>query len=238
MAEPQPAAGQPPILIVDDDAAVLGVLGGQISFAGYRAEAFTNPREAFEALRHTGFAAVISDFRMPGMTGLELLARVREIQPGAMRILVTGVLSTDSLLGSIESGLLHRFLPKPWSRIELIAAVESALQQHRLLGENQRLHAETAMLSDALKAANAKVEVLLDQATRRDAAAKSSAVREVDPVELQPGMKLARSVTSPSGLLLLDAGDELTPAAIARLRSPGSISATAQRLLIYERRAT
>lgn len=238
VAEPAPDAGQPPILIVDDDAVVLDVLGGQISFAGYRTEAFTNPRAAFEALRHTEFAAVISDFRMPEMTGLDLLARVREIQPGAMRILVTGVLSTDSLLGSIESGLLHRFLPKPWSRIDLIAAVESAMQQHRLLRENQRLRAETARLSDALKAANAKVEVMLEQLTRRDAPAKPSALREVEPAELQPGMRLARSVTSPSGLLLLDAGDELTPAAIARLRSPGSLSATAQRLLIYERRAT
>ena len=223
---------------MDDDEAVLGVLGGQISFAGYRAEAFTNPREAFEALRHTDFAAVISDFRMPEMSGIDLLARAREIRPGAMRILVTGILSTDSLLGSIESGLLHRFLPKPWSRIDLIAAVESAVRHHSLLRENQRLRDETARLSDSLKAANAKVEVMIEQLTRREAPAKPSAVREVCPSDLQPGMRIARAVTSPSGLLLLDAGDELTPAAIARLRSQGSLSATAQRLLIYERRAT
>lgn len=238
MAEPAPEAGLPPILIVDDDPAVLDLLAGQISLAGYRAEAFTDPREAFDALRRTEFAAVISDFRMPGMTGLDLLARVREIQPGTMRILVTGVLSTDSLLGSIECGLLHRFLAKPWSRIELIAAAESAMRHHRLLSENVRLRADAARLSDALNAANAKVEVLIEQSARRDAAARPSTVCEVEPAELQPGMKLARAVTSPSGLLLLDAGAELTPAAIARLRSPGSLSATAQRLLIYERRAT
>lgn len=238
MAELAQDSGQPPILIVDDDPAVLDVLSGQIAFAGYEAETFLNPREAFAALRHTAYAAVISDFRMPEMTGLELLTRVREIQPGAMRILITGVLSTDSLLGSIESGLLHRFLPKPWSRIDLIAAVESAIRHHRLLEENQSLRAETARLSDALKAANAKVEVMLEQLTRRDALAKPSAIREVDPSDLQPGMRIARAVTSPAGLLLLDAGAELTPAAIARLRSPGSLSTTAQKLLIYERRAT
>ncbi len=238
MAENAPEAEQPPILVVDDDDAVLDVISGQISLAGYRAVIFNNPREAFEALRHTEFAAVISDFSMPGMTGLELLGRVREIQPGAMRILITGVLSTDSLLSSIESGLLHRFLAKPWSRIELIAAAESAVCHHRLLTENQRLRAETAKLSRDLHAANAKVEVLLDQLTRRDVAAKSATICEVAPAELRPGMKLARAVTSPSGLLLLDAGDELTPAAIARLRTPGSLSSAAQRLLIYERRAS
>lgn len=196
MADPATAAGQPPVLVVDDDDAVLDLLAGQIAHAGYRAELFTNPRAAFEALRRTGFAAVISDFKMPEMSGLDLLARAREIQPGAMRILVTGVLSTDSLLGAIECGLLHRFLAKPWARIELIAAVESAVQHHRLLGENHRLRTEAAGLAEALNAANAKVEVMLEQLTRREA---------------QPGMKATRSVSSPTGLLSLDGIESPAP---------------------------
>ena len=230
-------AGQPTILVVDDDAAVLEVLGGQIAHAGYGAEVFTDPHAALDALRRTDFAAVISDFRMPEMSGLDLLARVREIRPGAMRILITGVLSTDSLLGSIECGLLHRFLAKPWARVELIAAIESAVQHQSLLAENQRLRNEAAKLAEALNAANAKVEVMFDQLTFRASPVRTAEAREVAPSELQPGMKLARAVTSPSGLLLFEPGDELTPAAIARLRSPGAVSATAQRLLIYERRA-
>lgn len=228
---------QPPILVVDDDTAVLDVLGGQLALAGHRAEVFSNPREALEALRRTSFAAVISDYKMPEMSGLDLLARVREIQPGATRILVTGVLSIDSLLGSIESGLIHRFLAKPWARVELLAAVESAVQHHRLLGENERLRAEAARLSDALNAANAKVEIMFEQLTCREPGAqkKPHPVREVDPAELRPGMKVARAVTSPAGLLLLEPGDELTPASIDRLRHPGSLAAAAQRLLVYER---
>ena len=232
-----PDTGQPAFLVVDDDAAVLEMLGGQIVLAGYRVEQFTDPREAFEALRHTVFAAVISDFKMPEMSGLDLLARAREIQPGAMRILVTGVLSTDLLLGSVECGLLHRFLAKPWARVELIAAMESAVQHRRLLDDNQRLRAETARLSEALSAATAKVEVMLEQLTRRNNAAAPGTAHEVDPADLRPGMKLARSVTSPCGLLVLEAGHELTPAAIARLRNSSAMAATAQRLLVYERRA-
>ena len=228
-------AGHPPILVEDDDAAVLDLLGGQIALAGCVAEVFTSPREAFGALRRTSFAAVISDFKMPEMSGLDLLARAREIQPGAMRILITGVLSTDSLLGSVECGLLHRFLAKPWSRIELISAVESAVQHHRLLDDNQRLRTEAARLSEALNAANAKVEVMFDQLTLRESGARHTQAREVDPSELRPGMKIARAVTSPSGLLLLGPGDELTPSAIARLQSPGPQSATARCLLVYER---
>ena len=226
---------QPPILVVDDDTAVLDVLGGQIALAGHRADVFSNPREALDALRRTDFAAVISDFKMPEMSGLDLLARVRELQPGATRILVTGVLSIDSLMGSIESGLLHRFLAKPWARVELLAAVESAVQHHRLLEENEHLRAEAARLSSALNAANAKVEIMFDQLTRREPGARLNPVREVNPAELRPGMKVARAVTSPSGLLLLEPGDELTPATIDRLQGPGSLAANAQRLLVYER---
>ena len=228
---------QPPILVVDDDIAVLDVLSGQIALAGHRVEVFSNPREALDALRRTSFAAVISDYKMPEMSGLDLLARVRELQPGATRILVTGVLSIDSLLGSIESGLLHRFLAKPWARVELLAAIESAVQHHNLIGENQRLRAEAARLAGALNAASAKVEVMFEQLTHRDSGVRKTAppLREVDPAELRPGMKIARAVTSPSGLLLLEPGDELTPARIDRLRDPGSPATNAQRVLVYER---
>ena len=230
---------QPPILVVDDDAAVLEVLGGQIALAGYRAELFEHPGDAGEAIRRTRYAAVISDYKMPGMSGLDLLALAREIQPGATRILVTGVLSIDSLLGSIESGLIHRFLAKPWARVELLAAVEAAVQQYRLLEENRQLRAEADRLAEALNAADAKVDILFEQVTHRDSGPvkRSHPVREVDPAELRPGMTVARAVTSPAGLLLLEPGDELTLATIDRLRSPGLEAASAQRLLVYERRS-
>ena len=226
----------PPILVVDDDSAVLEVLGGQIALAGYRAELFEQPREAGEALRRTRYAAVISDYKMPGMSGLDLLALAREIQPCATRILVTGVLSIDSLLGSIESGLIHRFLAKPWARVELLAAVEAAVQHHRLIEENQQLRTDADRLSRALNAAEAKVDILFEQLTRRDSGSpkKPQPVREVDAAELRPGMTVARAVTSPAGLLLLEPGDELTPATIDRLRSPG-MQAASQPLLVYER---
>lgn len=227
---------QPPILVVDDDAAVLEVLGGQIALGGYRAELFQHPREAGQALRRTRYAAIISDYKMPGMSGLDLLALSREVQPCATRILVTGVLSIDSLLGSIENGLIHRFLAKPWARVELLAAVEAAVQHHRLIEENQHLRTEAERQSRTLNAAEAKVDILFEQLTRRDAgpSANLQAVREVEPAELRPGMTVARAFTSPAGLLLLQPGDELTPATIDRLRSPG-LEAAPRPVLVYER---
>jgi two-component system NtrC family sensor kinase len=165
------STGGPPILVVDDDEGVLEVLRGQMTLAGYEVDPTTSPGEALARLRRTGYAAVISDYKMPEMCGLELLARAREIQPGATRILVTGVLAIDKMFGSIESGLLHRFLAKPWARVELLAAVEAAVQHHWLIEETKHLRSENRRLSDALHAANAKVEVLLEQLSRRDSTA-------------------------------------------------------------------
>ena len=223
----------PAILVVDDDEAVLDVLSGQITLAGYEVEMTASPREALASLRRTRFAAIVSDYKMPEMCGLDLLARAREIQPGATRILITGILAVDAMMGSIHSGLLHRFLAKPWARVELLAAIEAAVQHHGLLEENQRLQSETRRLSDALHAANAKVEVMLAQLTRRDSSA--CPVREIDPAELRPGMRLARAVSSPTGLPLLAAGDEVTPATIDDLRGLSVLPPDERRLLVYER---
>jgi CheY-like chemotaxis protein len=229
-----------PILVVDDDQNVLDVLASQIRFGGYNVYAAGTPREAVESLRRTRFAAIISDYRMPGMLGTDLLARAREIQPGTTRILLTGVVAIDAMMESIESGLLHRFLTKPWARVELLAAVAAAVLQHGLLEENERLQGELHRTAESLHAANAKVEVLLEQLTRRDTGTVSGAypIREMDPNELRPGMRVASTVTSSAGLPLLEPGDTLTHAAIEHLRIPGSTPAAARRVLVYERLAS
>ena len=228
-----------PILVVDDDEEVLDVLASQIRLGGYDVNAAASPREALEALRRAQFAAIISDYHMPGMSGTDLLACAREIQPGATRILLTGVVGIDAMMGSIESGLLHRFLTKPWARVELLAAVGAAVRFHCMVGENERLHREVHRTVESLNAANAKVEVLLEQLTRRDAGTVSGAypIREMDPAELRPGMRVATTVTSSAGLPLLEAGDALTHAAIEHLRIPCSTPAAARRVLVYERLA-
>ena len=230
-----------PILVVDDDEEVLDVLAGQIRLGGYDVNAASSPREALEALRRTRFAAIISDYQMPGMSGTDLLASAREIQPGATRILLTGILGIDAMMGSIENGLLHRFLTKPWARVELLAAVGAAVRHHCMIEENERLHGELHRTAESLNAANAKVEVLLEQLIRRDTGTVSAAypIREMDPAELRPGMRVATTVPSSAGLPLLEAGDTLTHAAIEHLRILGSTpAAAARRVLVYERLAT
>lgn len=169
-AKPTPAS----LLIVDDDRDVLDTLRDQLLWEGYGVTACISAEEGIAQLRQTDFSAIISDQHMPGMTGLEFFGAARDIQPNASRILITGVLALDTVVGAINQGEIFRFLAKPWSRAELLATVENAVQRHRLLVDNVRLRADTMKLNRQLALANAelmaKFELLTTQKTELDAA--------------------------------------------------------------------
>src|SRR5262249_8898187 len=140
------------VLLVDDDPGVRDALGGQLELEGYAVTTAADGPQALELLRQLHFPVIISDQHMPGMTGLEMFTKVREIQPHASRILITGVMSVPTLVQAINEGEIHRFLAKPWNRLELVATVQNAIQRHDLLEANERLQADTARLNEELKA--------------------------------------------------------------------------------------
>ena len=148
---------EPPaaILLVDDDPGILETLGEQLKWAGYDVTACDSPAAALKELEHKRFATVISDQKMPGMTGLEFLARARVLQPSASRILITGVLALDTAVGAINQGEIFRFLAKPWARAELLATLENAVQRHHLIEANEKLRIEGLELNRRLEHANA-----------------------------------------------------------------------------------
>ena len=104
------------ILIVDDDSDVLVALSETLAGGAHRLVCCSNGPEALDAISKEPFAVVISDQNMPGMNGLELLERVREAQPFCSRILITGMLLADTLVGAINKGEIYRFVAKPWKR--------------------------------------------------------------------------------------------------------------------------
>lgn len=131
--------------------------------AGYQVRTSSNPLPALELLQQEQFAVIISDYQMPQMTGLEFLALAKQIQPDATRILITAVLSLDTVIEAINKGEIYRFIVKPWLREELLATVKNAVQRFELICKNALLQATTLAMNDKLTQLNRELEGRVQQ---------------------------------------------------------------------------
>ena len=153
-----PAPAKYPILIVDDEPIVLAALKETLLRESYDVTATNSPAQALDILHQRQFSVIISDHRMPEMTGLEFLVEAKKIQPDTSRILITAVLSLPTIIDSINKGEIFRFLAKPWLREELTATVRNAVQRYELIVQNQHLQTETSTLNVQLADANRALE--------------------------------------------------------------------------------
>ncbi|HEU5322706.1 MAG TPA: response regulator, partial [Methylomirabilota bacterium] len=126
------------VLIVDDETRVLDSLEALLAM-DYRVLRAERPEAALEMLAREPVALVISDQRMPGMEGTELLARCRQIAPDAVRVLLTAFTDADALMQSINAANIYHFILKPWDPAELTHTVRRGVERHRLALEREAL---------------------------------------------------------------------------------------------------
>jgi response regulator RpfG family c-di-GMP phosphodiesterase len=128
----------PKVLCVDDESNVLEglerVLGESFDVA-----TTTSPEEALALLATGTFAVVMSDMRMPQMSGAELLARARDASPRTVRILLTGQADLATASSAVKDGAVFRFLLKPCPAETITLALASAVEHHRLLTAEREL---------------------------------------------------------------------------------------------------
>lgn len=117
------------ILIVDDEINILKSLKRLLRKKGYSVIVSEKPEDALQIVRKGGISIIISDHRMPGMTGVEFLQKARQIVPDVPRILLTGYADKSSAIDAINKGGVYRYLEKPWLDDELVAVIKSALVQ-------------------------------------------------------------------------------------------------------------
>jgi response regulator RpfG family c-di-GMP phosphodiesterase len=146
------------ILIVDDEEIVLIALRETLVRSGYQVSTANDPLPALEMLQTQQFAVIISDQQMPSMTGLDFLTRAKQMQPDASRMLITAVLSLDTVIDAINRGEIYRFIIKPWLREELLVTVQNAVQRYELLCRNAHLQAATLAMNEELTQLNARLE--------------------------------------------------------------------------------
>ena len=128
------------IMIVDDEPNILRSLNRVLKRADdWEIETYDSVAEALKRAQTMSFELVISDYRMPDMDGVEFLNEIRNLQPEAMRIILSGFTELQALLGAINEAEIFRYLCKPWDDHDLVATIRSALAHREVLVENRRL---------------------------------------------------------------------------------------------------
>lgn len=161
-----PAATLPPVLLVDDEENILRSLR-RLLRKDFALTATTSPEEALGLIRDHSYAVIVSDQRMPGMEGTDLMAQAQILAPDALRIILTGHADMNAVLRAINQGAVYRFLSKPWSDDELLATLRQAARQYELVQENKRLQALTEEQNQKLQAFNASLKQKVFERTRQ-----------------------------------------------------------------------
>lgn len=144
------------ILIVDDETANLRLLE-RLFRSNYDVATAASGQDALDLLSVHDFSLIISDQRMPGMTGIDFLKKAAEMRPQTVRIMLTGYSDAEALVEAINSGAVYKYITKPWVNEELLQTARRALQhyetmraQRQLQITNERMQLRLKSMKDAM----------------------------------------------------------------------------------------
>lgn len=156
-----PAPGR--LLLVDDEPNILAALRRLLRQDGYAIVAETDARAALQRLEHEDFDVIVSDQRMPDMTGVEFLRQAKTLRPHSMRIVLSGYTELDSVTAAINEGALYKFLTKPWDDAQLRGHIAAAMRHQHLEADNRRMAEELQAVNARQQALNAQLAALVHE---------------------------------------------------------------------------
>lgn len=162
---PMLAEDTPRILVVDDEPVIREILADFLSMEDFAVETAADGAAAIEALEQHPYDLVLSDLKMPKVGGIELLQRLRELQPTAKAVIMTGFGTVETAIDAMKSGA-HDYILKPFRVDEVVLTVRRALDEQRLEAENLRLREAVGLyeVSEAM-ASTLNLQELLDTVT-------------------------------------------------------------------------
>ncbi|MBO6752951.1 MULTISPECIES: response regulator [Spongiibacter] len=159
------------ILFVDDEPRILVALKALFR-SSYEVCTANSGADAVALLKEKDFDVIVSDQRMPEMTGVEVLRSARELRPRAIRVLLTGYSDLSAILGAINDGEIFRFINKPWSNNDLRETIAAAVKASEVdqVPEAQALakESESAVAAPVVDADQTGILVLDEDSTTRD----------------------------------------------------------------------
>jgi len=151
------------LLLVDDEPNILKALKRLLRKDGYTILLADGGEQALQILAETPVNVIVSDHRMPVMTGIEFLAQVKERFPDITRIVLSGFSDLDTITEAINEGNIYKFLAKPWDDSQIRTTIKEAFEHNELRLENSRLTAELKMANTGLIQQNIETSGLLEQ---------------------------------------------------------------------------
>ncbi len=162
VAYPSPPVAAEPrcqVLVIDDEPEVLNAMYRQLR-REFDVLIAHDADEALAILRAHPIQVVISDERMPRVTGSEFFSHIKEEYPGAVRLLLTGYADLSAVIQAVNQGHIYRYITKPWDATEIRTIVREAYDRYRMTVRNQRLLGE-------LQAANELLEQRFQERTQQ-----------------------------------------------------------------------
>lgn len=166
-----PAAPEAPltwnILCVDDEESVVKALRRLLRQGPYKVFPALSGVEGLKIMAEQSIDLVISDMRMPEMSGADFLTEVATQHPNCIRILLTGYSDMDSTIKAVNDGQIHRYIQKPWNNEDLLLILEQSLERVRLERENKRLLVQVEAQNKQLQGMNEQLEEKVNQRTEQ-----------------------------------------------------------------------
>jgi response regulator RpfG family c-di-GMP phosphodiesterase len=146
------------VLCVDDEINILKSIKRLLYKQKYRLLLAESGAKALQIMKENEVHVVISDMKMPVMSGAQLLEKIALSSPDTYRILLTGYSDMESTIDAVNRGKIHRYLQKPWNNDEVINAIEEGLEKNRLKNENVHLQKLVKKQNLLLKEQNKNLE--------------------------------------------------------------------------------
>lgn len=149
------------LLLVDNEANILSALKQLLCHDGYDILTARNAEQGLELLASHQVDVIISGQRMPGMSGIEFLRRVKTLHPKTVRLVLSGYTDLHAVTNAINEGAIYKFLTKPWDDGILRANIEEAFRSKEMADENRRQHTGLALTNSQMTMANEQLQKLL-----------------------------------------------------------------------------
>lgn len=118
------------LLLVDDEPSILSALRRTLRSSGYQIMTAATAEAALDCMAHYQIGVIVSDNRMPGVTGLELLRQIKARYPHTVRVMLSGYADLEALSSAVNAGEIFRFISKPWEEGELKVAINDAFDKY------------------------------------------------------------------------------------------------------------